>query len=101
MGVRLLSRDRRPLLTQVFKLGSRPPADRPCLVAKAEPRRPQTTGAKDVSVKPGAFPVILVDGPSIADLMNDKRFYAQSDMLPIYTYALDGVLSDDEDQIAY
>jgi restriction endonuclease Mrr len=58
------------------------------------------TGAKKVSIKPGAVPVILVDGPSIADLMIDKGFGVQSDILPIYTSALDGVFSDDEDQKA-
>jgi hypothetical protein len=32
--------------------------------------------------------------------MIDKGFGVQSDILPIYTYALDGVFSDDEDQKA-
>lgn len=54
-------------------------------------------GAKDASIKAGAVPVILIDGPSIADLMIDKGFGVQSEVLPVYTYALDGVLSDDED----
>jgi restriction system protein len=58
------------------------------------------TGAKEVSIKPGAVPVILIDGPSIADLMIDKGFGVQSEVLPIYTYALDGVLAEDEEQKA-
>jgi restriction system protein len=57
-------------------------------------------GAKEVSIKPGAVPVILIDGPSIANLMIDKGFGVQSEILPIYTYALDGVLAEDEAQKA-
>jgi restriction system protein len=55
------------------------------------------TGAKEASIKPGAVPVILIDGPSIADLMIEKGFGVQCDILPVYTYALDGVLAEDEE----
>jgi restriction system protein len=55
-------------------------------------------GAKAVSIKPGAVPVILIDGPSIADLMIDKGFGVQRDFLPVYTYALDGVMAEDDEQ---
>jgi restriction system protein len=57
-------------------------------------------GAKEVSIKPGAVPVILIDGPSIADLMIDKGFGVQSEVLPVYTYALDAILAEDEEQKA-
>jgi restriction system protein len=55
------------------------------------------TGAKAVSLKPGAVPVILIDGPSIAELMVAKNFGVEQETLPVYTYGLDLVLSGDEE----
>jgi restriction system protein len=55
------------------------------------------SGAKAVSIKPGAVPIILIDGPSIAELMIEKGFGVEQESLPIYTYALDVIISDDED----
>lgn len=51
-------------------------------------------GAKEVSIKRGAVPVILVDGPSIADLMLDKGFGVEQESLSVYTYALDSIFED-------
>jgi restriction system protein len=54
-------------------------------------------GAKDVSIKAGAVPIILVDGSGIADLMIEKGFGVQSEALAVYTYALDAILAEDEE----
>lgn len=54
-------------------------------------------GAKDVSIRAGAVPVILIDGPSIVELMIEKGFGVEQESLPVYTYALDVILSDDEE----
>jgi restriction system protein len=53
-------------------------------------------GAKAVSIKPGAVPIILIDGPSIVELMIQKNFGVEQETLPVYTYALDLILSNDE-----
>lgn len=53
-------------------------------------------GAKDVSFKKGAVPVILIDGESIVDLMIEKEFGVQKESLPIYSYALDLALIEDD-----
>jgi len=55
------------------------------------------SGAKEVSIKAGAVPVILIDGPSIVELMIEKSFGVEQECLPVYTYALDIVLSDEEE----
>lgn len=54
------------------------------------------TGAKAVSIKAGAVPVILIDGPSLVELMIEKNFGVEQEALPVYTYALDLILSGDE-----
>ncbi|MVW64241.1 restriction endonuclease [Massilia sp. NEAU-DD11] len=47
-------------------------------------------GAIGASIKKGAVPIILIDGPAIVDLMISKGFGVQTEeVLPIYTYALD------------
>lgn len=56
-----------------------------------------TAIAKKVSIKPGAVPIILIDGDGIVDLMIDKRFGIQTENIHIYSYALDIVLSDDNE----
>jgi restriction system protein len=54
-----------------------------------------TTGAKQVSIKPGAVPIILIDGSSIVELMIDKEFGVERESLPVYTYALDLIMADE------
>jgi restriction system protein len=53
------------------------------------------TGAQEVSIKPGAVPVILIDGPSIADLMIDKGFGVETEIMPLFTYSLDAILEQE------
>lgn len=53
-----------------------------------------TADAKSVSFKPGAVPIVLMDGRSIVDLMIDKGFGVEKEMLPIYTSAIDLVLDN-------
>jgi restriction system protein len=55
------------------------------------------SGAKEVSIKPGAVPVILIDGPSIVELMIEKSFGVDQESLPVYTYALDVIIGGDEE----
>jgi restriction system protein len=54
-----------------------------------------TKSSQDVSIRPGAVPIILVDGTSIVDLMIEKKFGILMDNLPIYSYALDLILAED------
>jgi restriction system protein len=54
------------------------------------------SGAEAVSFKPGAVPIILIDGPGILNLMIEKDFGVQVESLPIYTYALDLILSEED-----
>lgn len=53
-------------------------------------------GAIFASIKRGAVPIILVDGESIVDLMIQKEFGVQVDMLSIPSYALDLALGEHE-----
>lgn len=53
-------------------------------------------GAIFASIKRGAVPIILVDGESIVDLMIEKEFGVQVDMLSIPSYALDLALEGHE-----
>jgi restriction system protein len=53
-------------------------------------------GAIEASIKRGAVPIILVDGGAIVDMMIDKGFGVQTENLPIPTYALDLVLSNED-----
>jgi len=46
-------------------------------------------GAKDVSFQAGAVPIILLDGTAIVDIMIEKEFGIEKEMLPIYTNAID------------
>ena len=52
-------------------------------------------GAKAVSMKRGAVPVVLIDGPAIVDIMIDKMLGVEHELLPVYTYSLDGIVSSD------
>lgn len=50
-------------------------------------------GAIQASIKRGAVPIILVDGSAIVDLMIEKGFGVQVEVLSIPTYALDLALN--------
>jgi len=50
--------------------------------------------AEEASFKSGAVPIILIDGPSITDLMIEKEFGVQEEQLKVFTYALDTILSE-------
>lgn len=54
-----------------------------------------TSGAKQISIKKGAVPVILIDGKGIVDLMVDKEFGVQKHEILIYSNALDLIFEDD------
>ncbi len=53
-------------------------------------------GAEAASFRPGAVPIVLIDGPAIVELMIEKQFGVQVESLPIYSYALDLELGDEE-----
>jgi restriction system protein len=53
-------------------------------------------GAESISFRPVAVPIILIDGDSIVDLMIDKQFGVQMDLMPVYSYALDLILSEED-----
>jgi restriction system protein len=53
-------------------------------------------GAKGASFKSGAVPIILIDGSGIVELMIARNFGVEQESLPLYTYALDIILSGDE-----
>lgn len=53
-------------------------------------------GAEAASFRPGAVPIILIDGEAIIDLMIEKQFGVQVEQLPIYSYALDLVFSGND-----
>jgi restriction system protein len=52
-----------------------------------------SVGAKEVSFKRGAVPIVLIDGPGVVDLMIEKNFGVEQESLPVYSYALDLVIS--------
>ena len=52
-------------------------------------------GAIGASIKRGAVPIILVDGPAIVDMMIEKGFGVQIETLSIPSYALDLALNPD------
>lgn len=52
-------------------------------------------GAKDVSFKRGAVPIVLIDGDGIVELMIEKELGVQKESLPVYTYALDLALIEE------
>jgi restriction system protein len=56
-------------------------------------------GAIQASIKRGAVPIILVDGPAIVDLMIEREFGVQNETLSIPTYALDLVLEDGDTKL--
>jgi restriction system protein len=52
-------------------------------------------GAEAASFRRGAVPIILIDGKAIVDLMIGKQFGVEVDQLPVYSYALDRVFSEE------
>ena len=52
-------------------------------------------GAEKISFKPGAVPIILIDGNTLVELMIEKGFGVQKEELPIYSLAIDLVLSNE------
>ncbi|MGE3424880.1 MAG: restriction endonuclease [Dehalococcoidia bacterium] len=58
-----------------------------------------SAGAIGASIKRGAVPVVLVDGPAIVDLMIEKRLGVQVETLLIPVYALDLALDREPSQI--
>jgi len=55
-----------------------------------------SSGAIQASIKRGAIPIILIDGPMIVQLMIDKKFGVQVETLSIPTFALDLALENEE-----
>ncbi len=55
-------------------------------------------GAQDASLRSGAVPIILIDGPMIAEMMIDKGLGVQEEPLHVYSYMLDELLSADEQE---
>lgn len=53
-----------------------------------------TKDALSATRKPGAVPIILIDGESIVDIMIEKGVGIEIENLPIYSYNLDKVLND-------
>lgn len=53
-----------------------------------------TKEAKDSSFQAGAVPIILLDGNSIVDLMIEKHFGVDVEEIPVYSNAIDLVLTD-------
>lgn len=52
----------------------------------------EATGA---TIKKGAVPVILIDGPTLVDIMIEKRFGIDFETMPVYINALDRVLTEE------
>lgn len=50
--------------------------------------------AQAAATQPGAVPIVLLDGRSIANLMMEKEFGVEVESLPIYSSALDNAMSD-------
>ena len=53
-----------------------------------------TSGAKEISIRKGAVPVILVDGEGIIDLMIEEEIGVQKHEIFIYSNALDLIFED-------
>lgn len=46
-------------------------------------------GAKEVSFRAGALPIVLIDGMAIVDIMIEKELGVEKELLPIYSNAID------------
>ncbi|MGQ2982971.1 restriction endonuclease [Flavobacterium sp.] len=55
-----------------------------------------TKEALGATRKPGAVPIILIDGNSLIDIMIEKRFGVETENIPVYINALDNVLNESE-----
>lgn len=53
-----------------------------------------TKDALAATRKPGAVPIILIDGEAMVDIMIEKRFGIEIENMPVYINALDNVLND-------
>ncbi|TDN87061.1 restriction system protein [Salegentibacter sp. 24] len=53
-----------------------------------------TKEAKDQSMYPGSVPIVLIDGPEIINIMIEKEYGVEKELLPIYTNALDLILEN-------
>jgi len=51
--------------------------------------------AANATIKKGAVPVILIDGPTLVDIMIEKRFGIDFETMPVYINALDRVLTEE------
>lgn len=51
-----------------------------------------TKDALSVTRKPGAVPIILIDGESLVDIMIEKKFGIDTEYVPVYINAIDNVL---------
>ena len=51
--------------------------------------------ASEATNQAGAIPIILIDGPTLVDIMVEKRFGIELATIPIYTSVLDRVLTED------
>lgn len=54
-----------------------------------------TTEAENSSFKAGAVTIILINGPTIVDIMIEKQFGVEREDLPVYSLVLDLVISDE------
>jgi restriction system protein len=52
--------------------------------------------AKSVSFQNGAVPIVLIDGQTIVDIMIEKGFGIETEVLPIYSNAIDLILQESE-----
>ena len=50
--------------------------------------------AQEATTRKGAVPVILIDGPTLIDIMIEKRFGVDYETMPVYISALDRVLTE-------
>ncbi|MFT4017691.1 MAG: restriction endonuclease [Agriterribacter sp.] len=53
-----------------------------------------TKGAKDVSIQKGAVPVILIDGNLMVDIMMDKGFGVEVELLRVYSINLENIFEE-------
>lgn len=56
-----------------------------------------TKEALNATRRPGAVPIILIDGESIVDIMIEKRFGVEYENIPVFINTLDSVLGEDID----
>lgn len=56
-----------------------------------------TAGARDVSIKRGAVPIVLINGPMIVNLMIEKGFGVNRRPLELYDDRMDEILTEPEE----